>query len=437
MYRSDPSHSGAGTSNPNGNNVLEPTELWQTYLQFPQSLVTVTTVPALEVPGFVPWEARSITDPVVVDGVVYISASSETTWGVIFLNSWFDIYAFNASDRSEIWDYRDTSVGDRVSPLAVAYGLVYFNLDSTGVYALNATSGKLFWSTPIDAITNSAPTVANGAVYISGRGLICALAASNGSKIWETQVNFGLSSPAVSNNTVYVGADTEFNGVFAFDANTGSQIWNFTDGDEFQSPVIDQGRVFEIVSENTYVANIYALNAIDGVRLWNYSMPSPWVIGGDAFFAVGNGVIYVGNSYDGVIALDDVNGHKLWETTIGSSSISGPTIVGNVVYLGTDTGLCAINAQNGRILWKYNSTSGSHDPVVVSGVAYVVSGVASPNSSQQLYAIALPAEPLPESSAAIPDLLWLIIVPLILSIFSVAVILRHRKTASLKPESAR
>ena len=82
MYRSDPSHSGAGTSNPNVNNILEPAELWQTYLQFPQSLVAVPSLP-----GFVPSEARSITEPVVVDGVAYVVS------GVVSPNSNQQLYA--------------------------------------------------------------------------------------------------------------------------------------------------------------------------------------------------------------------------------------------------------------------------------------------------------------------------------------------------------
>jgi len=42
-----------------------------------------------------------------------------------------------------------------------------------------------------------------------------------------------------------------------------------------------------------------------------------------------------------------------------------------------------------------------------------------------------PSNPSPNSTTSIPELSWLVVVPLLLSLFSVAVVLRHRKTANL------
>lgn len=105
MFRSDPSHSGAGAGNP----VLTPTLLWKDTLG-----------------------AFVHSSPTVADGVVYVGSGDD------------NLYALNAATGSQIWSY-NTSAYVESSP-AIVNSVVYVGSYDGDVYALNAATGAFSWS---------------------------------------------------------------------------------------------------------------------------------------------------------------------------------------------------------------------------------------------------------------------------------------------------
>jgi outer membrane protein assembly factor BamB len=414
MYRSDPSHSGVGTSNPNGTNALEPTVLWQQNLTFPPSLLTVTNVPAYEVPGFVPDIRRGMTEPMVADGLVYVGASSETYWGVQFFSAWIDVYAFSASDGSKLWGYRQSGL---MSELAVADGMLYFGSDNNHLYALNASTGSLVWNDPNEGSDRSPPVVSNGVIYVPGGEGISALAASNGSVIWQDSINSNVHSayPAISNGLVYFNS---LDGVYAFNAGNGDEVWNYTSGDGFFAPTVSGGVLYAATR-----SNMFAFNAADGKKLWNYSVN---LIGG---LATDNDTLYSTSGESTLYALA-VKGTKIWSYNDSTDyAMSAPALVDDTVYFGTDTNLYAVNAANGHLVWNYSDGYGFGDPVVVDGVLYVV-------SNQQVYALQIPSstiESKPEN-IFLQNILIAVVVPVLILIIAISIFLfrRHRKTTNQK-----
>jgi hypothetical protein len=93
---------------------------------------------------------------------------------------------------------------------------------------------------------------------------------------------------------------------------------------------------------------------------------------------------------------------------------------------------------NGKLLWNVTligATAGSalfSSKFALTKEGYVVTGAQySDGENQQnifMQKIRMPSAPLP--SPSVPELYWLVILSLLLSVFAVAVILRHRKTAS-------
>jgi outer membrane protein assembly factor BamB len=84
--------------------------------------------------------------------------------------------------------------------------------------------------------------------------------------------------------------------------------------------------------------NVYALNAKNGVKLWNFTTgveisSSPVVVGG---------VVYIYQDYTGgLYALNAVNGEKLWNYTIYSSysgNMASPAVVNGVLYISSEDG---------------------------------------------------------------------------------------------------
>jgi outer membrane protein assembly factor BamB len=386
MFRSDAARNGVGTYSSVGSQVLTPTLLWNTNIQWnltewnlprilqnaPEWSVTHELYAIIKIRGW--------TEPAVVGGVVYVGVVSKIAWntkGGMSSIEMIDVYAFNAIDGAEIWNYRDKSC-QRVTPPAVVNGAVHFSTDKY-TCALKASDGSLLWKYPA-GIALSYPAVADGIVYV-GSGELRALSAATGHSIWNFTNNYGgFSPPAVANGIVYVGSFDEK--IYAVDAYTGHKLWDYHAGDFHSGPAVANGVVYAMTSG----ANVYALNANSGAKIWNYSIPAPYVGGEEQHFAIMNNILYSYNIGKELYALNAGSGAIIWNYTFGElhhDTISAPTIVKGTVYVSSDNSLYALNAQNGEMLWNYTMNDSISSPVVVNSVAYVSSG-------GQVYALAVP-----------------------------------------------
>ncbi len=197
--------------------------------------------------------------PTVADGVVYIGAEGAFGWdirpGTSISQICYGVYALNATSGAQLWKYNIGYSGG-ASPVVVG-GVVYYVPEENNLFALNATSGAEIWN-------YSAPM-------------------GNPSQGNPYNVNVD-SYPAVVDGIVYLGSDE--GNVYAFNAASGTILWNYTIGKgALSTPNVADG-VLHVGSSDD---NIYALNATNGVELWSYptsgAVDSPAVI---------NGVLYVG-----------------------------------------------------------------------------------------------------------------------------------------------
>ncbi len=220
--------------------------------------------------------------------------------------------------------------------------------------------------------------------------------------LWTHPLNgFVTSAPVVSGGVVYIGLG---DGLYAFNAYTGSQIWRYQNTAEnpadpaFYQCCVSGG----VVYAGSYDGQLYALNANTGAKIWSYQTSggagyesqyagdvsqAPCVVGSVVYFAADNGYAY---------ALNTANGNQIWSSQVPGSYVSGgiytvyapssPTVVGGVLYIGSAGGaLDAFDASSGTELWSY-STSGAQGvtstPAVVGGVVYFGS------SDSKVYALA-------------------------------------------------
>jgi outer membrane protein assembly factor BamB len=170
------------------------------------------------------------------------------------------------------------------------------------------------------------------------------------------------SAPAVVNGVVFV-TSVDFKvfytnprtfymnqEIFALNASNGAKIWNYSLGPNSQSkgsPAVQNG----IVIVGSF-GNISALNATNGNLIWNFKtngavQSSPTIV---------NGIVYIG-SLDGpnrsVYALALSTGTKLWNASI-DGVYSSPAVVNNIVYVGSNNGnFYALNSANSNVLWIY------------------------------------------------------------------------------------
>jgi outer membrane protein assembly factor BamB len=137
--------------------------------------------------------------------------------GTLFLTTTFGMmYALNATTGSVVWSTDlGTNVTDARGCSAVAYGKV-FEGTAAGLLAVNATNGSVVWKAPLNSTHTDTPAVVDGYVFIAdSSGTLYQFNASNGALLWSyTGLGGGyVSEPIVAGGFVAVDGN---NGVFAF-----------------------------------------------------------------------------------------------------------------------------------------------------------------------------------------------------------------------------
>ncbi len=278
-----------------------------------------------------------------------------------------------------LWSFAASDIS--ASTASVANGIVYVG-GSTNMYAINAANGIQLWNYTGEPVSGGfsifAPAVANGMVYAgNGDGSLYAFNALTGSLSWVYQtLSSGIGSPSVVNGIVYIGSG-DFN-VYALNATTGTVIWNYTTGNQvYSSPALANG----ILYISSYDGNVYALNAADGKVIWKflaYNVKGTEAIPSSP--AVADGIVYVGSPNDNVYALNASSGVQLWNYTTGGGVDDCPAVANGVVYFGSgDDNVYALNAATGALIWNYSTGAPVGSNLAVSnGMVYVCSVSSAP-----------------------------------------------------------
>lgn len=131
----------------------------------------------------------------------------------------------------------------------------YLTIGTSELYALSLANGTVRWNTSLSASFEgstpewaSAPAVSHGRVFVSTMdtdsaatehiSTVHAVNASTGSTVWRFQTAARVAAPTVANDSVYVGgffqsvegartASPPQAGVFALNATSGTERWNF------------------------------------------------------------------------------------------------------------------------------------------------------------------------------------------------------------------
>ena len=137
-----------------------------------------------------------------------------------------------ASPPNPRWRFGSNG-GIVASPVIGFDGTVYVGDTSGYFYAVNGTTGELFWQRNTGNVAGSAALV-GAAVYVGtsgGNNKVWALDSRTGRVIWSHDAGGEVvSSPTISNNLLYYGDVSGENMITALNLNTGERVWNFTTG---------------------------------------------------------------------------------------------------------------------------------------------------------------------------------------------------------------
>ncbi|UCH71515.1 MAG: PQQ-binding-like beta-propeller repeat protein [Thermoplasmatales archaeon] len=225
---------------------------------------------------------------------------------------------------------------------------------------------------------------------------------------WYTEeqiVGGGLRSPVISDGLLYIGAPSDRK-IYAFNATVpisqigkelkedykSSQLPYKTDS----SVAVSDDLVIVATSEINTSNKIYALDKTDLTEEWNYSHPgticfssAPTIHNEKIFVTSWNGMewntpilsflsslILGGNNK--IIALNLLDGTKIWDATLPAGSFSTPAISDDgMVFAGCDNilgnNLIAFDEETGTKIWEANvGLVGTSSPVVYGNNVFVV-----------------------------------------------------------------
>jgi len=282
---------------------------------------------------------------------------------------------------------------------AIADGKLYLIDADAVVEAFDATGGSRQWATALD--TNKRDVAVrfgggvsydNGRVYATtGRGDAAALDAKTGKLLWKVRPAGPLrGSPAIGGGNIYVL--TQDNQIFALKPDTGETLWSV-------SATLETSGVFGVgapaVAQGTVVAGfssgeLSALRYENGRIVWQDQLSrtaistSVSVISDiDASPVIDEGKVYAIGQGGRMVAMDLVNGQRLWELLIGG--INTPWLAGEWLFVVTDEAkLMCVARTTGKVRWisqlpryrdpkKKDKPIGYYGPVLAGGRLLVVS----------------------------------------------------------------
>ncbi|ADE01275.1 outer membrane protein assembly factor BamB family protein [Haloferax volcanii] len=328
--------------------VSEPVTSWPTFRGGRYNTGYIGDVSPLDSEPSVEWtfEAGDAFwgSPIVADGTVYIGSADSA------------LYALDAETGEERWSFE---AGHRIEGTpAYADGVVYVGSYDKHLYALDAGTGEERWSRGFGGLIRGSPTVWDGTVYtgvgchnlacawyaeeanVSETGWVYALDAETGETEWRYEVGDEVvSTPAVTNNRVYVGTSDE--ALYALSRSTGEVEWTYETRDMiWSSPAVAYGSVYF----TDWNGNVHAADAATGEQEWLADTAGRYISGS---VAVGEEAVYVGhtpyNTLDDptinhakVFRFDRESGAENWSFETPALEVgSSPVLTEDVLYVGT------------------------------------------------------------------------------------------------------
>lgn len=258
--------------------------------------------------------------PTVAGGMLYTGSAT----GVLF--------ALDPATGRERWRFE---TGDMiVSPPLVAGGLVFAGSNDGFTYALAAPTGAPRWKSDTGPIFAAAPTLAGESVIVGtgGVALLC-LDAATGARRWTFTTQGVFKTSAVSGGLVF--APSMDGRLYALDAETGAQRWaSPANGpSEVNSPAVLGSTVVASINSQ----GVFAFDAGSGRQLWartNLIMTSD---SGFSAPVIGRDAVYV-SVLDRYLATLDLKTGATREMADLVHYTGASALAGGILYVAADDG---------------------------------------------------------------------------------------------------
>jgi outer membrane protein assembly factor BamB len=356
--------------------------------------------------------------PVVVDGVVYVTASTDFT---------ATLYALRASDGAQLW--HTTSNGPEISTPVIANGVVYVGTQEDKVLALRAGSGTVLWQYSDNILGFLSPQLVDGVLYVTANselpGNVYALRASDGRLLWHYTANASLDATTVIDGVAYVTSQDST--LTALRTTDGRQLWQRALGSgnlgamwvpiqalngvlyiaatKMSAPttsisgpgLLPQALAIgsllwgnfqavpagQTIPHKEGVSTLYAIRASDGAMLWHFTMNNG-KNGMVGWLSVEEGVVYASvvdastpdTSTGHLYALQSTTGKVLWHYDDNATSPAGAVLASGVIYTSAysqnSNVVYALRARDGSLLWRHSMGLPIYNAPVLNGATVYV-----------------------------------------------------------------
>lgn len=306
-----------------------------------------------------------------VSSTIYFAGRTTSSDGSIGPGT---LYALDASSGSVRWS---TSVGmmDGIHATA-AVGAVYATGASGAIMALNPTDGSVRWQAKGHNAADGQPVADDAALYIGSSGgsfthaYVDAYRATDGKALWERDLGVDQApNLALAQGILYVGTQ---NSLTALRPADGSVVWTISLPWAAPPPCI----IGDTVYLNDF-GDVRAFNAADGSLKWHYAPASRWPMG-DVSVSGTAGLVYAGNG-PVLSALNASSGAVAWTATL-QRMFYGTSAYDQVVYASPGP-LVALDATTGAQLWSATLSGADGAPPILSNGRLIESR--SDGASQQ------------------------------------------------------
>lgn len=234
------------------------------------------------------------------------------------------------------------------------------NIDERPTYTINDDypQVKKAWTYHSDANINSTPLVINELVVVGNSiGKVEAISSETGEVQWSFQTEGAVfSSPAAHKDNIILGSGD--GSIYCINSKTGEQVWKkTTEASVLGSPVIEKDIIYIGGSDG----NFLAMNASDGKELWFFPnlggpvVSKPLIYQDKVIFGAWDTNLYALNRNDGSLAWKWTNGSS---NRMYSPAMCIPVAHDSVVYIvAPDRYISAIDAENGKTLWRSNEAT--------------------------------------------------------------------------------
>jgi outer membrane protein assembly factor BamB len=342
-----------------------------------------------------------------------IDASAVVSSGKVVVGSENgELAAFDEKTGARLWVR--PGLGPISGSAAIAGNRVFAATLTGHVRAFDLAGGRDVWDWKAEGLQPalwSSPTIYGGLLLIGvgsqagdtplESGRIVALDAGTGAERWSVCAISGCrpgggiwSTPSIdSTGHAFVGVGNPVDGVMAFDARTGVQLWEISfysdaarDLDVGASPLPIDVRGREELAVGSVAGIMKMLDARDGSTIWSVGLVDGSAVHGLLATAAYDGVtLYVPSASPptGLYARK-LDGSDAWTLVTDQPVYSAPSAGVGVVMFGTgavfgDLGagfILAVSRDAGTVLWSYDAQSAVRSSPAIAGSLVVVGDAA-------------------------------------------------------------